>query len=139
MKIHQFDQASRSLAVRHNEKAIKLEERGHIAEAVKYYQKAIKLWPAWSVPWYNLGLLRKRQHNWRESLRCNQKAVTLDPSDQAAWWNLGIAATALEDWAEARRAWKGFGAKIPDGEGPIEMEIGATPIRINPDDAPEVV
>ena len=139
MKIHQFDQASKSLAVRHNEKAIKLEERGHIAEAVKYYQKAIKLSPAWSVPWYNLGLLRKRQHNWQESLRCNQKAVALDPEDQDAWWNLGIAATALEDWAEARRAWKGFGVEIPDGEGPIEMDFGPTPIRINPDDTAEVV
>jgi tetratricopeptide (TPR) repeat protein len=91
------------------------------------------------VPWYNLGLLRKRQRNWEESLRCNQRAVALDPTDQAAWWNLGIAATALENWAEARRAWKGFGAKIPDGEGPIEMDIGPTPIRINPDDEPEVV
>lgn len=139
MKIHQFDQASRSLAARHNEKANKLEQRGLIAEAVKYYQKAIKLWPSWSVPWYNLGLLRKRQHNWQESLRCNQKAVSLDPSDQAAWWNLGIAATALEDWAEARRAWKGFGIEIADGEGPIEMKIGSTPIRLNPDDDAEVV
>jgi len=139
MKIHQFDQASRSLATRHNEKANKLEQRGLIAEAVKYYQKAIKLWPSWSVPWYNLGLLRKRQHNWQESLRCNQKAVALDPSDQASWWNLGIAATALEDWAEARRAWKGFGISIPEGEGPIEMKIGSTPIRLNADGDPEVV
>src|SRR5262245_13623626 len=139
MKIHQFDQSSRSLAARHNEKAIKLEERGFTAEAVKYYEKAIKLYPAWSVPWYNLGLLRKRQLAWRESLRCNQKAVALDPSEQDAWWNLGIAATALEDWAEARRAWKGFGIEIPEGEGPIEMELGLTPIRINPYDEAEVV
>ncbi|MGH9769249.1 MAG: tetratricopeptide repeat protein [Blastocatellia bacterium] len=139
MKIHQFDQASRSLAARHNEKAIKLEERGLIAEAVKYYQKAIKLYPAWSVPWFNLGLLRKRQRNWRESLNCNQKAASLDPSDEAAWWNLGIAATALEDWAEARRAWKAYGIDIPEGEGPIEMKFGPTPIRLNPEDAGEVV
>jgi Tetratricopeptide repeat len=132
MKVHQFDQASQSLAIRHNEEAVQLQERGLIAEAVKYYQKAIKLWPSWATPWYNLGLLRKDQRNWRESLRCNQKAVELDPSEQAAWWNLGIAATALEDWAEARRAWKGFGIEITEGEGPIEMEIGATPIRINP-------
>src|SRR5215470_9005293 len=135
MKIHRFDQESKSLAARHNEKAIKLEERGLIGEAVKYYQRAIKLYPAWSVPWYNLGLLRKRQRNWRESLTCNQKAASLDPSDEAAWWNLGIAATALEDWAEARRAWKAYGIDIPEGEGPIEMEVGLTPIRINPDDA----
>ncbi len=134
-----FDQASRSLAARHNEKAIKLEERGLIAEAVKYYQKAIKLSPAWSVPWYNLGLLRKRQRNWRESLECNQKAVSLNPEDEAAWWNLGIAATALEDWAEARRAWKAYGIEIPDGEGPIEMKFGLTPIRISSDEDSEVV
>ncbi|MBO0724432.1 MAG: tetratricopeptide repeat protein [Blastocatellia bacterium] len=139
MKVHQFDEASRSLAMRHNEKAIKLQESGLIAEAIQYYQKAIKLWPAWATPWYNLGLLRKEQRNWQESLRCNQKAVALDASEQGAWWNLGIAATALEDWAEARRAWKGFGIEIPEGEGPIELEIGLTPIRINPYDEAEVV
>jgi tetratricopeptide repeat protein len=142
MKVHQFAEASQSLAMRHNEKAVNLQEQGLIAEAVKYYQKAIKLWPAWAAPWYNLGLLRKEQRNWRESLRCNQKAVELAPSEQEAWWNLGVAATAIEDWAEARRAWKGFGIEIPDGEGPIEMEIGLTPVRINsygPYDEAEVV
>jgi tetratricopeptide (TPR) repeat protein len=131
MKVHHFDQASQSLAIRHNEEAIKLQERGLIAEAVTYYQKAIKVRPAWATPWYNLGLLRKEQRNWRESLRCNQKAVALDQSEREAWWNLGIAATALGDWAEARRAWKGFGIEIPEGEGPIEMEIGLAPIRIH--------
>jgi hypothetical protein len=142
MKVHQFAEASQSLAMRHNEEAIKLQQRGLIAEAVNYYQKAIKLWPAWARPWYNLGLLRKEQRNWHESLRCNRKSVELDPSEQEAWWNLGIAATAIEDWAEARRAWKGFGIDIPEGEGPIEMEIGLTPIRINsygPYDESEVV
>jgi hypothetical protein len=130
MKVHQFAEASQSLAMRHNEKAVDLQRRGLIAEAVNYYQKAIKLWPAWATPWYNLGLLRKEQRNWLESLRCNQKAVQLAPSEQEAWWNLGIAATAIEDWAEARRAWKGFGIEIPEGEGPIEMEMGLTPVRI---------
>jgi hypothetical protein len=139
MKVHQFSQESQSLAIRHNEEAIKLQERGMIAEAVKYYEKATKLWPAWATPWYNLGLLRKEHRNWQESLRCNQKAVALAPSERDAWWNMGIAATALGDWAEARRAWKGFGIEIPEGEGPIEMEIGLVPIRINPYEEPEVV
>lgn len=134
-----FDKTAKSLAGRHNQKGIELEERGYITEAVQHYQKAIKLSPSWAVPWYNLGLLRKRQRKWEESLRCNQQAAALDPSDEAVWWNLGIAATALEDWAEARRAWRAFGIKIPDGEGPIEMNIGLTPIRINADDSPEVI
>jgi tetratricopeptide (TPR) repeat protein len=127
------------LAGRHNERGIQLEKSGSIAEAIVNYQKAIKLSPSWAVPWFNLGLLRKRQHNWVESLRCNQRAVALDPTDQAAWWNLGIAATAVGDWEEARRAWKAFGVRIPDGEGPINMNIGLTPIRINAEDLPEVV
>jgi tetratricopeptide (TPR) repeat protein len=139
MKVHQFAEASQSLAIRHNEQAIKLQRRGLLAEAVEHYQKAIKLWPAWATPWRNLGQLRKEHRNWRESLRCNQKAVALDPSERDAWWNLGIAATALADWNEARRAWKGFGIEIPEGEGPIEMEIGLTPIRINPYEEAEVV
>jgi hypothetical protein len=134
-----FDKTAKTLAGRHNQQGIDSEKRGQIAEAVQHYQKAIKLSPSWAVPWYNLGLLRKRQHNWQESLRCNQKAVALDPMDEAAWWNLGIAATAVGDWAEARRAWKAFGARIPDGEGPIEMNIGLTPIRINAEDSPEVI
>jgi hypothetical protein len=135
------------IASRHNEKAHELQQQGRIEEAIIQYQKAIAAAPRWSVPWYNLGLLRKHQHLWGESLRCNQRAVALDPSDEAAWWNLGIAATALEDWVEARRAWKSYGIEIPDGEGPIEMTVGITPIRINPrgspdggpDGAPEVV
>lgn len=139
MKVHQFAEASQSLAIRHNENATILHQRGLIAEAVHHYLKAMKLWPAWATPWYNLGQLRKEQRNWPESLRCNQKAVALDPSEQNAWRNLGVAATALADWAEARRAWKGFGIEIPEGEGPIEMEIGLTPIRINPYEEAEVV
>src|SRR5262245_15235478 len=122
MKVHHFSQESQSLAIRHNEEALRLQQRGLIAEAVMYYQKATKLWPAWATPWYNLGLLRKELRNWQESLRCNQKAVALDPSERDAWWNLGIAATAVGDWAEARRAWKGVGIEIPGVGGPIRME-----------------
>jgi hypothetical protein len=45
---------------------------------------------------------------------------------------LGIAATALNNWPEARRAWNGYGLKLPAGEGPIEADLGLTPIRLNP-------
>src|SRR5262249_5113786 len=126
-------------ANRHIEKAIELEKAGKIAEAMKYYRKAIEAEPHWSVPWYNLGLLHKYQGNWKESLRCNQKAAALDPQNEAAWWNLGIAATAVGNWSEARRAWKTYGISLPEGDGPIENDFGLTPIRLNPDDRGEVV
>ncbi len=129
----------RFIASKHNDHANHLKDEGHFDEAIAYYQKAIKADPVWSVPWYNLGLLYKYDLQWQDALRCNQKAVKLNPKDEGAWWNLGIAATALHDWAEARRAWRGFGVDVPDGDGPIEMRIGTTPIRLHLEDYTEIV
>jgi hypothetical protein len=114
-------------------------ERGRWDEAETTFRKAIAAEPQWSPPWYNLGLLYKRQREWQKSLDANLKATELNPSDKPAFWNLGIAATALSDWTRARAAWKGFGAPIPDGEGPLEMKLGLVPIRLDPEDKGEVV
>jgi tetratricopeptide (TPR) repeat protein len=122
-----------------NAKGIALEEKGWSAEAEKLYLKATEADPSWSVPWFNLGLLAKRQRRWADSLKFNQAALARDSSDEGAWWNLGIAATAQSNWAEARRAWQGFGIEIPDGEGPLDLDLGPTPIRICPDESGEVV
>jgi hypothetical protein len=129
----------KTFASRYNEKANELKDAGQIAEAIVYYKKAIQAAPAWSAPWYNLGLIYKYEHNWTEALRCSRRAAELDPRDEAAWWNLGIAATALNDWPEARRAWQAYGVKLPAGEGPIEENLGLTPIRLNPSGGGEVV
>jgi hypothetical protein len=119
--------------------AMACEERGDVGEAERLYGEAIRLAPEWSIPSYNLGLLYKRQRRWRESLEANRRATVLDPGDEAAWWNLGIAATALADWSTARAAWKGFGLPIPEGEGPLDLDFGLTPIRLDPEGAAEVV
>lgn len=129
----------RLLATIFNSKAIELEEKGDIAGAVAAYRRSIKWDRKWSVPWYNLGLLFKRQHAWRESLEHNEKAVELNPSDEAAWWNLGIAATALRKWSRARDAWRACGIDVPDGDGPAAMELDPVPIRLNPDAEAEVI
>jgi hypothetical protein len=39
----------------------------------------------------------------------------------------------------ARSAWRGFGIKLPPGEGPIDLPCGMCPIRLNPDGDAEVV
>jgi tetratricopeptide (TPR) repeat protein len=129
----------RFLASIQNSKGIELEEKGDISGAIAAYRRALKWDRKWSVPWYNLGLLFKRLHDWRESLEHNEKAVELNPSDEAAWWNLGIAATALGRWSRARDAWRACGIDVPDGNGPVEMELGPVPIRLNPDSEAEVV
>jgi hypothetical protein len=114
-------------------------QHGRINEAITCNRDATILDPTWSVPFYNLGLLYKFERNWEASVDWNRRATTLDPKDQAAWWNLGIAATALGRWVVARAAWRGFGIKVPAGDGPIDLPCGFCPIRLHPDGNAEVV
>jgi hypothetical protein len=119
-----------------NEKGRKTDDP---ARAARFYTLASWADPRWSVPWYNLGLQTKYHGRWEESLRFNQRAVELDADDDAAWWNLGIAATALHDWKEARRAWRGFGIEMADGEGEASIPPVTACVRLDPNQAGEVV
>ena len=109
------------------------------ADAEGAYRAAADADPTWSVPWYNLGLIRKYQRRWRESLGFNQRAAELNADNQATWWNLGIAATALGEWAEARRAWEACGITLPPGVGAPDGDFGPVPVRLDPADRGEVV
>lgn len=112
---------------------------GKDEEAIRAYSKAIELDPGKSESFYNIGLICKYQGEWEKSLEFNAKAYDLDPEDEAARWNLAIAATALHKWDIARRAWKDNGIDIEGDSGPINMNFGRTPIRLNPGDSGEVV
>jgi len=92
--------------------------------------------------WFEAGLHAKARRNWRQSADWSGRAMALFGGDQAnefdganpAAWNLGIAATAVGDWATARRAWTAYGIDgLADGSGPIELDYGRVPIRLNPD------
>jgi tetratricopeptide (TPR) repeat protein len=123
-----------------NERGRALADAGKFEEAVKQYRDAAKLAPGWAVPHYNIALEHKRLGNWRKSYEAGLRACELTPAgSEACWWNLGIAATALQDWATARHAWRSFGIKVPEGDGPLEMNLGSVPIRIANDSATEVV
>lgn len=129
-----------SRAARLNQKGNKLADQERFPEAEAAYRGAAEADPAWSVPWYNLGLMFKKQRDWKQSLLHNRRATELNPSEADGWWNLGIAATALGEWVMAREAWRACGIKnIPDGNGPIEMNLGPTPVRLNDAGDGEVV
>jgi tetratricopeptide (TPR) repeat protein len=127
-------QAERLLA-----EGLELAHAGDSPAAERAYLAAAALSPEWSVPFYNLGLMYKYQHRWRESFEFNKRAATLDPEDEAGWWNLGIAATALSEWSEARNAWTKCGMNPPDGAGPPDFGWGRTPVRLDPNADAEVV
>lgn len=122
-----------------HQEGIALDDAGETDLALKKYRQAVELDPARPTTHYNIGLIHKYRNEWAESLRYNRQAVELDPADEAANWNLAIAATALRDWPTARATWNRLGLPIEPGDTPIEFDFGITPVRLNPDDAGEVI
>jgi len=114
-------------------------EEGRTSEAVEKYLEAIACDPENAVSHYNIGLVYKYQGEWEKSFRFNRTANELDPEDEAARWNLAIAATALRNWEVARKKWQENGLRLEGSEGPIEMNLGMTPVRLNPEEGGEVV
>jgi hypothetical protein len=95
-------------------------------------KKRLRRQPSDFGTWFDLGLAYKYERNWPACLNANAHAVAISGErGEPAWWNLGIAATALHNWPEARRAWRGYGINIPDGDGPIDHNSGLTPLRLN--------
>src|SRR5262245_47321737 len=126
-------------AAKLNQRALALQKRGQVDEAIGLYEKACAVDPSWSTPFYNLGLIYKKRRDWKLSLQHNRRAVALDPKNEAAAWNMGIAATALGRWNLARQAWRAYGVEVPDAEGPVDLPCGYGPIRLHPDGDARVV
>jgi len=122
-----------------HDQAQALTDEGNEREAISLYEKAIELDPKKAESFYNLGLIYKYQGKWQQSYDCNERAVALRADDEAALWNFAIAATALQRWDTARRCWAQCGMTIEPGEGPITMNFGPTPVRLNPNGSAEVV
>lgn len=104
------------------------------ATAQAYLLELVELHPETMWIWFDLGLFAKRRRDWPECARLNAKSLELqvESADPAAW-NLGIAASALGNWKMARYAWSLYGAEVPDGDDELRMNLGLTPIRLNPE------
>ena len=113
---------------------VECSETGNEDGAIENYQKALGLDPKRGDTLYNLGLIYKYRGAWRESFDFNRRAREFQPSDEATLWNLAIAATALRDWATAREVWRALKVITEDGEGPINRNMGQTPVRVNAED-----
>jgi tetratricopeptide (TPR) repeat protein len=116
-----------------------MDERRFV-DAIVDSEEAARLCPGWAQPWWYLSVGYKHARLWPEALDASDRAIALDHENaQGLRWNAGIAATALGRWDRARAAWTALGIEVPAGDGPIDMNLGPTPIRISPDDEPEVV
>lgn len=128
-------------AIAANDAGGELLDARRFAEAIEHCERASALAPDWYAPCCNLGVAYKHAKDFRRSLAASLRALELDAEKAGggAFWNAGVAATALADWPRARWAWSKLEIQLPPGDGPPDMNIGTTPIRVCCDDEPEVV
>lgn len=127
-------------AERANAAACELIDNRRFREAIAPAAEACRLAPDWSSAWFNYAVALKHGHRWADCLEACERVLALqDGENTGMHWNAGIAATALGNWPRARAAWSAVGVRVPDGEGPLEMEIGLAGVRVSPEEYPEVV
>lgn len=103
---------------------------GDTDRAVALFERVIAAEPTNTNAWFNLGLAYKLKRDWPNSARANRRAAELDSTNQEAFWNLGVAATVEQDWPAARWAWRNIGVDPGEGDGPPELQLGPSPIRL---------
>jgi Flp pilus assembly protein TadD len=83
-----------------------LAEAGMTADAVVYYDVALRLDPDDAVLWINLGTLQRQLGNYGNAASAYGKALGIDPNHAAAHYNLGAAYDALGKYDQAIEEYK---------------------------------
>lgn len=89
----QFDQVAAS--------ANKAREALQLEDAIKLYQQALSLRPAWSEGWWYVATLLYDQDRYSEAARAFKQATRLQPKVGSAWAMMGLCEFQLGDYDNA--------------------------------------
>jgi Flp pilus assembly protein TadD len=70
---------------------------GHTAEAIPYFQEALRLSPDHLIALEDLGNAYRQQKNWDEARKALERAVAVGPQDPEANYSLGMVFAQLDD------------------------------------------
>jgi tetratricopeptide (TPR) repeat protein len=91
-----------------NAKGIELGRVGKFEESIEYFDKAVKIEPAFSRARYNKGLSLSKMGKFEDALSCYRKALEDDPKYSEAWYNKARLEEQLGHSKEAAKSFKGF-------------------------------
>lgn len=83
-----------------------LYERGMIEEAMKCYEKVIKLDPKWAPAYYSLGSILISKGELDEAKGYLKKALQLEPNVPEIYWNMAVVLSRQALFNEAKIYWQ---------------------------------
>jgi tetratricopeptide (TPR) repeat protein len=72
-------------------------QEGRTAEAIPYFQEALRLSPDHLIALDNLGNAYRQQQQWEEARKVLERAVTVGPQDAEANYSLGMVFAQMDD------------------------------------------
>jgi tetratricopeptide (TPR) repeat protein len=93
-------------------------------------EAALALHPERGAWWFNLGLLHKARHAFREGLAANQRARALLGDERAVLWNIAICATAAGEGAAAVEALRAIGHDAQLAPSGMPYVDGLPPMQV---------
>lgn len=121
-----FKPIKRTRAVRINEEAIRLWDRGDMAGVERLLREAIEICPTFARAHSNLGTVLYGQNRIDEGMALLRKAIALDPHYAGAHVNLGIAlytGGAIHESVEQYRQALGLDPELPEAHLNILMPL----------------
>jgi tetratricopeptide (TPR) repeat protein len=82
-------------------RALLAQKAGRTSEAIELYREALRLKPAWTEGWWDLGRLLYQSRRWAEAREALHKVVSLEPRHVASWIVLGLCDYELKDYENA--------------------------------------
>ncbi|NVN98837.1 MAG: tetratricopeptide repeat protein [Geobacteraceae bacterium] len=98
----------------YNQQGNAFADQGRIADAIRCYEKALEINPAFAGAWNNLGIVMKDQRNFDRAIFCYQQALFFAPAFAGAHNNLGNVLKELGQYAEAIASYRQAQALVPD-------------------------
>jgi tetratricopeptide (TPR) repeat protein len=97
-----------------NKIGIAYQQQNDVASARKYYDRAIKLQPAYAEAINNIGTLEYASKNFRRATKFYKRALAIQPGSASVYSNLGTAWFARHNYKEATRCYEEALALDPD-------------------------
>ena len=87
-------------ATRAYEKGLEAESNGKLANARKYFETAVRIYPVYASAWYQLGTVLREQNDNEAARKAFTRATTINTSFLPPYLSLAIMAYEAENWTE---------------------------------------